>query len=148
MRAALAALVAAALLAGCAPVHDPALVRTGAERVFDTLVAEMSAADAGSIRAVEVTPPADQACAGESGGTQTAFVVTGTASVTAPDGAVGDTAQALAAALDSEVWQPIRVGDGASDQRAWASLDGVTVTITRQDPLLVAAVFTPCTPSS
>lgn len=144
----LAAAAAALMLSGCAVTHDPALVRSGAERVFDSLVAQMSAADSASIRAVQVSPAADQPCTGEQDGTRTAFVATATASVTAADGAVGDTAEALAASLDADVWEPIRTDAAETGQRAWASLDGVVVTVTRQDPLLVAAVFTPCEPAS
>lgn len=139
-----ACLALAVALAGCAPAHDPALVREGAQRVFDGIVAELSALDAAAARTVVVSEPAEQACGEDGAGTQTALVATATMPVAADEGAAEVAADAAVAGLDPDVWDEIRPSAETTGQRAWASQDGVVVTITATDPLVVAAVFTPC----
>lgn len=141
-----AALAALALLAltACSFGPDRALVRGGAERTFDRVVAELSAADAQTVRTVEVAEPVDEACPDDAERTRTTFVATATLSVTADDAAWDETTERVADVLDAQTWDAIRADSAAPGQRAWASLDGVVVTVTPQGPALVAAVFAPC----
>lgn len=136
---------AALLMTGCSFGPDPEDVREHAAATFDDLLGVLTATDPAVLRGVQATPATEQACGEDDEGTQSAFVATGTLSITA-DAGVGETAAtAMAEVLDPEVWDRIRTSADAPDQRAWAAEDGVVVTVTFDDPVLVAAVFTPCT---
>ncbi|MCK6067327.1 MULTISPECIES: hypothetical protein [Microbacterium] len=131
-------------LSGCGFGPDPETVRAQARVVFDDLVGEMAAADPAVLRAVEPAAEAEQPC-GEGGqGSRRALVATATLSITAEAEAGEETMAALAATLDPETWDRIRPAAEAAEQHAWASPDGVVVTVTFDDPVLVTAVFTPC----
>jgi hypothetical protein len=148
-RAPAALLLAAALaatLAGCSFAPDPAVVRADASAVFDDLVGTLSATDPAVLRTVEVLPEEARPCA-EEGRTQASLVARGTLSVTAdPAGAAGilDT---VAGSLDTATWKPVEAGSGDAGERAWASADGIVVTLTDASPVVVVAVFPPCAPA-
>lgn len=145
-RAAGAALLTAAVLAlaGCASGPDPEAADAEARAVFDDVVAVLSDADPALLRAVETAPEAEEACGAEGDGTHSARLVTGTLSVAADPAAIDGTLVSIADLLDPEQWDRIRAADDAPGQRAWASQNGVVLTLTFDDPVLVAAVFTPC----
>jgi hypothetical protein len=136
--------LAAAAVTGCSFGPDPAEVRAEARAVFDDLVATMSEADPAILRAVETVPESEQACGEDDRGTQRALVATGTLSITAPEDGAKATVEALEEELDPESWDRIRRASAASEQRAWASEDGIVVAVTVEGPVLVTAVFTPC----
>jgi hypothetical protein len=139
-----AAALALLLLAGCALGPDPTLIRGGAQRVFDRVVAQLSAADSSVVRTVSVAEPVDEACSDDVERTRTTLTATATLSVTADATAWDAVTDEVADALDARVWDVIRPDAAVPGQRAWASLDGVVVTVTPQGSALVAAVFTPC----
>lgn len=145
--AAAAAVISASavLVTGCAFGPDPEEVREHAAATFDDLLAVLAETDPAVLRGVQATPATEQACGEGDEGTQSAFVATGTLSITATPDAGETAAEAVADALDPEVWDRIRTAADAPGQRAWAAEDGVVVTVTFDDPVLVAAVFTPCT---
>jgi hypothetical protein len=144
-RRALAALLAAAVLAlpGCAFGPDPEDLHDEARAAFENVVGVLEEVDPAVLRTVEVAAESEQAC-GEEDGTQRALVATGTLSITADPRAIDDTLADVADVLDPEEWDRIRRAPDAGEQSAWASADGVVVTLTFDDPVLVAAVFTPC----
>lgn len=143
--AVLALAVCATALTACTFGPDPAEVRSETREVFDDLVGVLSDADPAILRTVETAPESEQACGEDGEGTQHALVATGTLPVTAPVDAVDAQVDALGAELDPETWDRIRSASDAPEQQAWASEDGIVVTVTFDDPVLVTAVFTPCT---
>jgi hypothetical protein len=134
-------LAAALLLAGCA-APDPAIVADEAQAVFDDLVARAAETDAAVVRAVETAEPAEQACAGDDGRTQTGRTATATLSITTTDADTRRVRDDLADTLDPEVWTTIH--PAVAEQAAWISDLDVVVTLTADGPALVIAVFTPC----
>lgn len=140
-----AALALAALaLTGCAFGPDPEVADAEARAVFDDVAAALSDTDPALLRTVETAPQTQQECGEDGQGSQTARVATGTLSVTARPAAIDDTVATIADLLDPDEWDRIHRADDAPGQRAWASANGVVVAVTFDDPVLVAAVFTPC----
>lgn len=135
----------AAAVTGCSFGPDPDVVHADARAVFDDLLETMADTDPAIFRAVEELPESEQECDGDGRGTQRALVATGTLSITAAEDAADATIEAMADLLDPEAWDRIRRASSAAGQQAWASRDGIVVTVTFDDPVLVAAVFTPCT---
>ena len=136
--------LAATVITGCSFGPDPADVRADARAVFDDLLAAMAESDPAILRAVEAAPESEQACGEDGEGTQHALVATGTLSITAPEDGAEATVAAVRNELDPEMWDRIRPAPSAAGQRAWASEDGIVVTVTVEGPVLVTAVFTPC----
>ncbi|QEW04024.1 hypothetical protein [Microbacterium lushaniae] len=131
-------------LSGCGFGPDPETARAEARAVFDDLVSEMAAADPAVLRTVEPAAETEHPCGEEGQGSQRALVATATLSVTAATEAAEETVAAVAATLDSDTWDRIDPAAEVAGQQAWASPDGVVVTVTFDDPVLITAVFTPC----
>lgn len=144
-RGGIAVLTFAALaLTGCTFAPDRDVAEAEARAVFDDVVAALGETDPALLRTVEAAPEAEQPCGEAEEGTQTARVATATLSVAADPAAIDDTLTAVADLLHPAEWDRIRSADDAPGQQAWASSNGVVVTITFDDPVLVTAVFTPC----
>lgn len=139
---ALAVLVA---LAGCSFAPDPAEVQSRASTTFEQLTTALGAVDAAVLRSVEVLPEESRPCA-EEGQQQAALLARGMLSIRADDAAARTVVDELADSLDAATWT--EVDSTAPTSRAWASEDGITVTLTDAAPAVVVAVFPPCTPGS
>jgi len=140
-----AVLAALVVLAGCSFAPDPVEVQSRASATFDQLTTALAAVDAAVLRSVEVLPEASRPCA-EEGQQQSALLARGMLSIRADDAAAQTVVDDLAGSLDAATWT--EVASSSATSRAWASEDGVTVTLTNAAPTVVVAVFPPCTAGS
>lgn len=142
-RTAAAFLVAAAVLglAACAP--DPEIASAAAEDAFADVVDAVSALDVTVVRTLETQEPTTAACGDQPDEEQEVRLATATLSIQADDTDAVQVSDAVADRLDGDAWQAIGT-DPSLEQEAWTDENGVIVSVTAENSVIVVAVFTPC----